>query len=92
MSGGSYNYVYAIVEVEYANRMYDAELNNLIEDLIPILKELEWWQSSDSSEEDYRIKVSNFKNKWFGKNREEMLKRLIEEEFEKKKNELLKML
>ena len=37
MSGGSYNYTYAKVEEEYLGGMFDDEMNELIEDLIPIL-------------------------------------------------------
>lgn len=32
MSGGSHNYMYSRVEEEYGNRMYDKELDELIQD------------------------------------------------------------
>jgi hypothetical protein len=65
MSGGSYNYSYMTVEDQYSNRMHDVELNDLIKDLVPILKAVEWWQSGDHGEEYYRKIVSEFKKKWF---------------------------
>ena len=91
-SGGSYDYKYYVVDEYYNGRMYDAELNELIRDLIPILKSVEWWQSSDTSEEDYRNDVANFKKKWFGTPRNKRLKEIIDNEFETKKQELYKMI
>lgn len=91
MSGGSYNYNYYTVEEYYVGRMYDAELNEMMEDLINVLHDVEWWQSSDISEEDYRNTVSNFKKKWF-KRSSVKVKEFIEKEFTNKKEELLKQL
>ena len=42
MSGGSYSYIYSTLSMECANRMYDAEMNDLIEDLCDVLHDLEW--------------------------------------------------
>ena len=65
MSGGSYNYICDKLSMECAGSMYDAEMNDLIEDLCKVLHDLEWWQSCDSSEEVYRETVAKFKEKWF---------------------------
>ena len=91
-SGGSYDYKYYVVDEYYNGRMFDAELNELIKDLVPILKSVEWWQSSDTNEEDYREDVAKFKKKWFGTPRNKRLKEIIDTELEEKKNELYKML
>lgn len=91
-SGGSYDYKYYVVDEYYNGRMFDAELNELIRDLIPILKSVEWWQSSDTSEEDYREDVAKFKKKWFETPRRNRLKEIIDNEFETKKQELYKMI
>jgi hypothetical protein len=64
MSGGEYDYIYSKVERECADRMYDAEMNALIKDLVTVLKAVEWWQSGDTSEADYREEVAKFKKKW----------------------------
>lgn len=70
MSGGSYNYQCYHVSNEYEDRMFDEELNEMIKDLVPLLKDLEWWQSDDIGEEKYRKTVQEFKDKWFGKRQE----------------------
>lgn len=64
MSGGSHNYMYSRVEEEYADRMFDSQLNTMIKDLAGLLHDLEWWQSGDYSEETYRESLNKFKKKW----------------------------
>ena len=64
MSGGSYNYEFIRVEDEYVDKMFDDELNSLMKDLVKLLHDLEWWQSSDYGEEDYRKTVDKFKKKY----------------------------
>ena len=91
-SGGSYDYKYYVVDEYYNGRMFDPELNELIKDLVPLLKSVEWWQSSDTSEEDYRKDVAAFKKKWFGTPRNKRLKEIIDAEFETTKKELYKMI
>lgn len=80
MSGGSYNYIYSRLSEECENRMYDAEMNDLIKDLCEVLHDLEWWQSGDTSEEKYRKTLSAFKKKWFKGDRERRLKGYIDEQ------------
>jgi hypothetical protein len=82
MSGGSYNYTCYRVEEEYVGRMHDPELDDMMKGLVKVLKDLEWWQSSDIGEEDYRKTVQWFKDKWFGK-RDERLRELIKTELSK---------
>lgn len=89
MSGGSYNYMYNRIEDEYAGKMYDSQLNAMMNDLCELLHDLEWWQSCDCSEETYRESVKKFKKKWFRQTKIDVQKQ-IESEFEKTKNELLK--
>lgn len=78
MSGGSYNYIYSRLSEECENKMYDAEMDDMIKDLCKILHDLEWWQSADSSEDEYRATLTRFKTKWFKGNREERLKGYID--------------
>ena len=87
MSGGSYNYLFYQVEDEYLNRMYDAELNRMMKDLIKVLHDLEWWQSDDIGEEQYRETVKKFKQKWFESNKSRV-ENIIDEEVNELRNEL----
>ena len=80
MSGGSYSYIYSRLDDECGGRMYDAEMNDLIEDLCKVLHDLEWWQSGDSSEDHYRNTLMKFKAKWFMGDRQERLKGYIDEQ------------
>ena len=80
MSGGSYNYIYSSLLDECEGRMFDAEMNDLINDLCEVLQDLEWWQSGDASEKRYRKTLSRFKAKWFTGDREQRLKEYIDEQ------------
>ena len=89
MSGGSYSYIYNRVEEECVNRMYDSQLNEMMKDLVKVLHDLEWWQSSDTGEDTYRMAVRKFKKKCFKQTNIDVQKQ-IESEFEKTKDELMK--
>ena len=80
MSGGSYGYIYNQLKEECGGRMYDAEMNDMIKDLCEVLHDLEWWHSSDCSEDKYRATLATFKAKWFKGNRKERLKGYIDEQ------------
>lgn len=88
MSGGSYNYIYSRLSDECENRMYDAEMNDLIKDLCNVLHDLEWWQSCDISEQSYKKTLSAFKKKWFKGDREQRLKGYIDEQISVVRNQL----
>lgn len=88
MSGGSYEYKYNIIEDYYVGKMFDRELDEMLKDLIDVLHDVEWWQSGDISEEDYRECVTKFKAKWFKRDKMK-IKDFIEKEFNNKKDELL---
>ena len=74
MSGGSHDYVCFKIEDELCGKMHDAELDDLMQDIAELAHELEWFDSCDSSEQDYKECVINFKNKWFKGDRSERLK------------------
>ena len=86
-----YNSIYITVKYDLVGYMYDTEFDRMMEDLVPVLENLEKWQESDISEEQYRETVTKFKSKWF-KRRKCDIEALVNEEFEKKKAELLKEL
>ena len=92
MSGGSYNYIYSRLSEECENRMYDAEMNDMISDLCEVLHALEWWKSSDSSEFVYREKLSRFKAKWFKGDRQERLKGYIDKQIGIVKSQLYSLI
>lgn len=89
MSGGSYCYMYCRIEEEYVGRMYDSQLNEMMKDLVKVLHDLEWWQSSDTGEDTYRMAVTEFKKKWFKQTKIDVQKQ-IDSKFEQTKDELLK--
>lgn len=90
MSGGYYNYGYINIE-QYKGHMKDPEINALLEDFSELLQELEWCDSGDTSESEYRASVKKFKDKWLRGNSEREIK-LIEESVDKLRNELLLMI
>ena len=93
MSGGSYDYIYSKLDDECSGRMYDEELNDMIQDLCKVLKALEWWQSCDTSEESYKKEVAKFKDKWLtGKDRSERLKGYIDKQIGAVRNQLYAMI
>lgn len=88
MSGGSYDYIYCRLKEECEGRMYDTEMDDMIRDLADVLHDLEWWQSADSSEDEYRATLTRFKAKWFKDNREERLKGYIDNQIGIVRNQL----
>ena len=81
--------MYCKVEEECVNRMFDSQLNEMMKDLVKVLHDLEWWQSSDTGEDTYRMAVTEFKKKWFKQTKIDVQKQ-IESEFERTKDELMK--
>lgn len=92
MSGGSMSYIYSSVEEYCVGYMEDAEMNDLMKDLVEVLHDLEWWQSADTSEENYRQTLAKFKKKWFGSNREERLKGYIDKQIAETKSQLYQLI
>lgn len=87
----SYDNISIKVKYDLVGYMYDSELNQMMKDLVPVLEGLEKWQEGDIVEEQYRETVTEFKSEWF-KRRKCDIEALVNEEFEKKKQELLKEL
>lgn len=91
MSGGSRNYFYRELE-EQAGEMRDRELDELVRDLSNVMHDLEWWESGDYGESAYREAVREFKHKWFGGAREEVLRNIVEKSCAELKAELMEMI
>lgn len=92
MSGGSNNYICYRIEEDLGGQMEDAELNDLINDIAELAHDLEWYESGDTSEANYRKSVFNFKQKWFKSNREERLRGYIDDAIEKLKTDLYSLI
>lgn len=92
MSGGSYSYIYSKLLNECDGRMHDEEMNDLIRDLSNVLHDLEWWQSYDISEETYRETLKAFKAKWFKSDREERLRKYIDDKTEAVRKEMYSLI
>lgn len=92
MSGGSYDYVCYKLSNECMGRMYDTEMNDLVKDLSEVLHDLEWWQSGDYSEDQYRETVSEFKKKWFKGDRTNRLKGYIDDQLDAVKRQLYSLI
>ena len=92
MSGGSYNYIYCKIDTELNGCMYDDELNDLINDLVEVCHDLEWWQSSDTCEESYRETVRRFKEKWFHTDRKIRIKGYIDKKLSDIRKELYNLI
>ena len=67
MSGGYFDYAYLHL-IPFKGNMEDEEMNELMEDLINLLYELEWYKSGDTGIEDYKKSLNDFKNKWIRNN------------------------
>ena len=92
MSGGSHSYIFADIDNQLCGQMFDPELNDLMEDISKLAHDLEWWQSGDYGEEDYREAVIKFKEKWFNSSREVRLKKYVDEAVKELKTDLYNMI
>ena len=63
-----------------------------LNDLCEVLHDLEWWQSSDISEADYRETVAKFKKKWLNGDRKVRLKTYIDKQIKMVRDELYEMI
>lgn len=90
MSGGAYDYGYSRLEI-YEGRMKDPEMEELLKDFREILHSLEWCDSGDTGESDYRADVKRFKEKWLSKGGKRQ-KEFVEKQVDKLRNELMLMI
>ena len=88
MSGGSFNYGYTKIEYDYVGYMQDREMDDLMKDVAEVMHDLEWWQSGDIGEEDYRETIKKFKQKWFKQSNNKRIKKYINDELNQLKENL----
>lgn len=101
MSGGYWNYedsrlkdeIFHYCNVPH-NVLEDAELSILVFEMFEVLHQFDLYKSDDTSKEDYLACKKAFKKKWIRNTnyRKDVLKKIIEDEFEAKKNEVLEMI
>ena len=88
MSGGSLNYISQDIDNLLVGSMEDAELDDLMADIVKLSHDLEWYLSGDTVQNDYRESVKQFKNKWFKQSREQRLVGYVDKKIDNLKNEL----
>lgn len=88
MSGGSFDYGYTRIEYDYAGYMQDREMDDLMKDVAEVMHDLEWWQSGDIGEENYRETIKKFKQKWFKQSNNKRIKKYINDELNQFKENL----
>ena len=81
-------------EHEYKNPLEDREISNLVFDVLTLLHVFDYYKSGDTGIENYVTAKDKFKKKWLrNKNySQEILAKIICEETDNLKNELLKMI
>jgi len=57
--------MYLQFEATYKNNMEDEFMNVFVYDFIDVLQYRDWWDIGKISEEKYRKKLRDFKQKWF---------------------------
>lgn len=94
MSGGSMDYLYWKVDEYAVGRMGDAELDELMQDIVQLLHDREWCLSGDTCEDTYAKSVKQFKAKWLqgGSCRNERLKKIIDKQVDDLRAELVQMI
>lgn len=67
MSGGHYNYEYSSIRDTYKGELENPLLEDLLEDVVELLRSLEWYKSGDTSQETYHQNIDIFIEKWIKK-------------------------
>ena len=91
MSGGAFDYAYYKI-YDVAHYTGDKEIERLLNDLADLMKSEEWYRSGDTSYEDWDKDRKAFKAKWFKTSREDRLKEIVEDEFNRVRDELMGMI
>ncbi len=92
MSGGSRGYISCKIDEELVGRMFDPELDDLMNDVSILAHAVEWYESGDTCKAKYDETVAWFKKKWFQEPRDKRLREYIDREVGKLKDELYTMI
>ena len=97
MSGGRFDYLDLSLKNEIfgwsekcCNVLEDVELSELVWDVLDLLHDYDWYISGDTEEDTWLKAKSEFKKKWFGVERKDIIKRTIDNSLENCKEELYK--
>ena len=74
----------------YYKQMHDAEMDELVGDLVDVFHDLEWYDSGDIDADVYYQTLRNFKQKWFKSDRADRLKEVVLKKLEETKEDLLR--
>ena len=64
---GHYNYKYSSIRDTYKGELENPLLEDLLEDVVELLRSLEWYKSGDTSQETYHQNIDIFIEKWIKK-------------------------
>lgn len=97
MSGGRFDYLDLSLKNEifgwsdkYHNVLEDVELSELVWDVLDLLHDYDWYICGDTEEDTWLKAKSEFKKKWFGAERKDIIKRAIDNSLKDCKEELYK--
>ena len=62
-----YNYKYSSIRDTYKGELENPLLEDLLEDVVELLRSLEWYKSGDTSQETYHQNIDIFIEKWIKK-------------------------
>lgn len=104
MSGGHYNYLNNTLQDEIFRHswtgerdpkddpFHDIEVSDLVWDVFGIIHDLDYYESGDYGEGSYRKRVTEFKDKWFGKTgRQKRLTKYIDDSIAALRGDLMAM-
>lgn len=94
MSGGHFEYIDAQLKNEIfgweskpSNVFGDAEISELVWDVLELIHHFDWYKSGDTRKETYLKHKADFKKKWMG-NRGVRVRRIVDDAIARTKEEL----
>lgn len=72
------------------NALEDPEISELVWDVLDLIHDYDWYRSGDTCEETYLESKRAFKKKWFESVRKDTIRRIVQQELNKTREELFK--
>ena len=100
MSGGRFNYYNDYLKSEMfgyggdktINVMEDAEISELVWDVLELISAFDYYESCDTDRETYIKAKNDFKNKWFKNSRKIRLEKIVDRKIEELKKDIAEMI